>query len=109
MELRAYAGSLHAGRVKAVVLFSMALLARAINCRGASARKRKYDPTSAKYDMRVFLISSLKMNGPEYKTARAHLLRLMPGDSAFKYGRPAKEDKTGEDYANKLEVFDGEN
>lgn len=90
IELRAYSGCLHAGRVKAVILFSMALLARAMNCRAASAKKRAYDPASAKYDMRVFLISALKMNGPEFKTARAHLLRLMPGDSAWKHGRPPK-------------------
>jgi len=90
VEMRAYSGSLHAGRVKAVILFSMALLARAMNCRGASAKKRTYDPASARYDMRVFLISALKMNGPEFKTARAHLLRLMPGDSAWKHGRPKK-------------------
>ena len=88
IELRAYAGSLHAGRVKAVILFSMALLARAMNCRGASARKREYDPASAKYDMRVFLISALKMNGPAFKSARAHLLHLMTGDAAWKHGRP---------------------
>ncbi len=93
VELRAYSGCLHAGRVKAVILFSMALLARAMNCRGASAKKRKYDPASARYDMRVFLISALKMNGPEFKTARMHLLRLMPGDSAWKYGRPMTKAK----------------
>ena len=93
IELRAYAGSLHAGRVKAVILFSMALLARAMNCRGASARKREYDPASAKYDMRVFLISALKMNGPAFKTARAHLLHLMSGDSAWKHGRPKSKGK----------------
>jgi len=93
IEMRAYSGSLHAGRVKAVILFSMALLARAMNCRGASARKREYNPASAKYDMRVFLISALKMNGPEFKTARAHLLRLMPGDSAWKHGRPKRAAK----------------
>ncbi len=88
VELRAYAGSLHAGRVKAVILFSMALLARAMNCRGASAKKREYDPASGKYDMRVFLISALKMNGPEFKSARAHLTALVSGDAAWKHGRP---------------------
>jgi hypothetical protein len=93
LEMRAYSGSLHAGRVKAVILFSMALLARAMSCRGASARKRTYDPASAKYDMRVFLISALKMNGPEFKTARMHLLRLMPGDAAWKHGRPSTKAK----------------
>jgi len=108
LELRAYSGSLHAGRVKAVILFSMALLARAMNCRGASAKKRKYDPASARYDMRVFLISALKMNGPEFKTARAHLLRLMPGDSAWKYGRPTpKAKKPADENAAPVEVCCG--
>ncbi|MHB9036577.1 MAG: amidoligase family protein [Armatimonadota bacterium] len=88
VEVRAYSGSLHAGRVKAAILFSMALLTRAMNCRAASAKKREYNPASAKYDMRVFLISALKMNGPTYKTARMHLLKLMSGDAAWKHGRP---------------------
>lgn len=52
VEIRAYSGSLHAGRVKSVILFSMALLAQAMNCKSASAKPRKYDPASAKYDMR---------------------------------------------------------
>ncbi|MHB9023481.1 MAG: amidoligase family protein [Armatimonadota bacterium] len=92
VEIRAYAGSLHAGRIKAAILFSMALLAKAMNAHGASATKRKYDTASAKYDMRVFLLG-LGMIGDETRTARKHLLALMPGDSAFKYGasqRPKK-------------------
>ncbi|MCX6344955.1 MAG: amidoligase family protein [Armatimonadetes bacterium] len=105
IEMRAYSGSLHAGRVKAVILFSLALLARAMNCKGASAKQRKYEPASAKYDFRVFLISALKMNGHEFKTARSHLLRLMPGDSAWKYGRPTpKMKKPVSDSANQMEV-----
>jgi len=88
VEMRAYAGSLHAGKVKAAIQFGMALFAKALNTQAASAKKRKYDPASAKYDFRVFLISALSMNGDEFKTARKHLLTLMPGDSAFKYGRP---------------------
>jgi hypothetical protein len=93
IEFRAYAGSLHAGKIKAAILFSMALLARAINAHGASARKRAYDANSAKYDMCVFLISALGMNGDEFKTARKHLLALMPGDSAFKYGKAQRPKK----------------
>jgi len=96
IEFRAYTGSLHAGEIKAAILFSMALLARAMNTHGASAKQRTYDPASAKYDMRVFLISALGMNGDEFKTARKHLLARMPGDSAFKYGaaqRPQRSPK----------------
>jgi hypothetical protein len=64
-----------------------------MKCRGASAKKRTYDPASAKYDMRVFLISALKMNGPTFRTARMHLLKLMPGDAAFKTPRSKKQAK----------------
>ena len=99
VELRAYTGSLHAGEIKAAILFSMALLARAMNAHGASAKQRAYDPASAKYDMRVFLISALAMNGDEFKTARRHLLARMPGDSAFKNGasqRPKKAETKSE-------------
>jgi hypothetical protein len=87
VELRAFSGSLHAGRIKAVIFFSLALFARALNAHGASAKKRIYNPATAKFDFRVFLISALKLNGPTFKTTRQHLLALMPGDSAFKYGK----------------------
>jgi hypothetical protein len=30
----------------------------------------------------------LGLNGPEFKTARKFLLAAMPGDAAFKNGRP---------------------
>ncbi len=88
VEFRAYSGSLHAGKIKAAILFSMALFARALTCRCASAKQRPYLAASAKYDMRVFLIGALNMNGDDFKTAREHLLALMPGDAAWKNGRP---------------------
>ena len=95
VEFRFFESTLHAGKVKAAVQFCLALCARALNSHGASARQRTYDPASAKYDMRVFLISALKMNGDEFKTARKHLLAQMPGDSAFKGGRksPGKREE----------------
>jgi hypothetical protein len=88
LEFRAYtAGNLHAGKIKAAIQFSLALCAKAVNSQAASARRRVYHPESAKYDFRVFLLR-LGLIGPEYKTARKHLLALMPGDAAFKHGRP---------------------
>jgi len=104
VELRCYPGSLHAGKVRAAILFSMALLARAMNCRAASAKKRDYDPTSGKYDMRIFLISALKMNGPTYKTTRAHLLNLLSGDAAWKHGRPNPKAKPTDENQEVAEV-----
>ncbi len=94
LEFRAYtAGHLHAGKIKAAIQFSLALCARALNSRATSARRRVYNPQSAKYDFRVFLLR-LGLIGPEFKTARKHLLALMPGDAAFKRGRPTPKGRT---------------
>lgn len=87
IEFRWFEATLHAGKVKAAVQFVLAIAAKALNSRGASSRKRQFDPSSAKYDFRVFLIH-LGLNGDEFKTARKHLLSAMPGDAAFKRGRP---------------------
>jgi len=93
IEFRAYTPEgLHAGKIKAAIVFSLALCAHALNSRAASAKKKAYDPASAKYDFRVALILALKLSGPEHKHTRRHLLARMPGDAAFKYAsqRPKK-------------------
>jgi len=87
VEFRWFQATLHAGRVKAAVQFVLAIAAKALNSRGASSRKREFDPASAKYDFRVFLLH-LGLIGDEFKTARKHLLNAMPGDAAWKNGRP---------------------
>jgi hypothetical protein len=93
VEFRWFEGTLHAGKVKADIQLVLAIAAKALNGRSASSRKRTYDPSSARYDFRVFLIR-LGLNGKEFKTARKHLLVALPGDSAFKYGRPKPSKKT---------------
>jgi len=86
IEFRSYTPEgLHAGKIKAAIVFSLALCARALNSHGASAKKKAYDPASAKYDFRVALILALKLSGPEHRNTRRHLLARMPGDAAFKY------------------------
>ena len=87
VEFRWFQATLHAGKVKAAVQFVLAIAAKALNSRGASSRKREFDPASAKYDFRVFLLH-LGLIGDEFKTARKHLLNAMPGDAAWKNGRP---------------------
>ena len=84
--------SLHAGMVRAWVTFVLALGARALNCRCTSSRKRVFDPETARFDFRVFLLH-LGLIGDDYKAVRAHLLRLLPGDSAFRRGRPKRDEK----------------
>lgn len=109
VELRAYSGSLHAGKVRAALIFSMALLARAMNANGTSAKKREYDPASGKYDMRVFMISALKLNGDTYKNVRSHLLENLSGDSAWKRGRPESKSKSKKSATETSEVCCGTN
>ena len=90
LEIRCFEGTLHAGKVKAWVQFSLALAARGLTARTTSAKRRAFDPTNAKYSFRVFLLR-LGLIGDEFKTARKHLLGLLPGDAAFKRGRPPKK------------------
>jgi hypothetical protein len=92
VEFRWFEATLHAGRVKAAIQFVLAIAAKALNSRGASSRKREFDPASAKYDFRVFLLH-LGLIGDEFKTARQHLLSVMPGDAAWKNGRPQLKPK----------------
>jgi len=87
IEIRAAEGSTHAGEVKSVVVLCMALAVKAFNSKAASAAKREYSETSAKYDLRVFLLN-LKLIGPEFKTVLYHLLKRLPGSAAWKNGRP---------------------
>jgi len=83
-----FSGStLHAGEVKAYVQFVLALVTAAMKRRGASSKRRSYSTQSAKYDMRVFLLG-LGMIGDEFKSARHHLLKHLPGSAAWKNGRP---------------------
>ena len=84
---RWFEATLHAGKVKAYIQFVLALATKALNGKAASSRKREFNPESARYDFRVFLLH-LGLIGDEYKTARKHLLAAMPGDAAFKHGRP---------------------
>jgi hypothetical protein len=93
IEWRAWPGAMHAGKIKAAIIFCMAMLVKAMNSKATSAKKRAYNPQTVKYDFRVWLVSALALNGDAYKNVRKHLLSRMPGDSAFKHGaaqRPAR-------------------
>jgi hypothetical protein len=87
VEFRWFEATLHAGCIKAYLQFCLSVAAKALNARSTSSRKRVFNPASAKYDFRVFLLG-LGLIGEEFKTARAHLMANMPGDVASKNGRP---------------------
>lgn len=94
LEFRWFQGSLHAGEVKAYVQFCLALAARALKTKAASGRRREYSEASAKYDFRVFLLT-IGMIGPDFKTARFHLLKRLSGSSAWKHGGRARSSDPG--------------
>jgi len=87
VEFRWFEGTLHAGKIKAYIQLVLAVAARALNGRTASSQRRTLDSQTARYDFRVFLLR-LGLIGDEFKTARKHLLAALPGDSAFRRGRP---------------------
>jgi len=81
IEIRAFEATLHAGKVKAYVQLALALGEKAINARSTSSKRRPFNPATARYDFRTFLLN-LGLIGPEYKTARRHLLARLEGSAA---------------------------
>ena len=71
-----------------MIVLGLALAVKAFNSKDTSAAKREFNPASAKYDLRVFLLR-IGLIGPEFKTVRYHLLKRLPGSAAWKNGRPA--------------------
>jgi len=90
IEFRFMEGCLHSGKIRAGLVFCLAIAAKALNAKCASSTKRAYNSSSAKYDFRVFMVSGLGLIGDEFKNVRKHLLANMPGDAAWKNGRPQR-------------------
>ena len=90
IEVRAANGSTHAGEIKANIILFLALAAKALTAKSASCKNRRaYSCESAKYDMRVFLVCGLGLNGDEFKNTRMHLLKRLPGCAAWKNAEQA--------------------
>jgi len=90
VEFRFMEGCLHSGKIRAGLTLCLALAAKALNSKSANGTKKPYNQTSAKYDFRVFLVCGLGLIGEEFKNVRQHLLEKMPGDAAWKHGRPER-------------------
>ena len=87
IEFRFHNGCLHSGRIKAFVQLCLAMSAKALNAHAASHRKIPTD--NPKFNFRVWLVATLGMKGDEFKTARYHLTRYLPGNSAWRHGQPS--------------------
>jgi hypothetical protein len=95
IEFRLFNSTTHAGKVKAYIQFVLALCAKALKAKSASSKRREFNPATARYDFRTFLLS-LGLIGDEFKTARFHLLSLLDGSAAWKHGRPERREQSTE-------------
>ena len=82
--------TLHGGEVAAAIVLALSIAERALVARAASARPRPFDETSARYDFRCFLLR-LGLIGEEFRDAREQLLKRLPGNAAWRQGRPHRD------------------
>ena len=85
LEWRCFNSTLHAGEVRANITLALAISAQAINQSRTVMRKTPIGDNPA-FTFRTFLLR-LGLIGPEYKNVRAHLLKNLPGDRAWRYDR----------------------
>ena len=81
IEFRAFNSTLNEGEVKAYIQLCMAISHMALKSTSASPRRTETDNPA--YTFRCWLLR-LEMNGPEFKTAREHLMKHMPGNAAWR-------------------------
>lgn len=81
-EIRACNASLHAGEVKAQILLALAISNAAVTKKYCSPAVSHSD--NMRYSFRVFLLN-LGFIGDEFKNYRAHLLKHLSGDIAWRH------------------------
>ena len=82
IEFRAFNGTLHAGEIKAYIQLCMAISHKALT--SASANPARPLTDNPKYTFRCWLLQ-LGLIGEEFATAREHLLKNLPGNSAWRH------------------------
>ena len=81
-EFRLFEATLHAGEVRAYIVFCLALSADAINAKRATASVLDTGGND-KYAFRCFLLR-LGLIGDEFKNCREHLLKRLDGNAAWR-------------------------
>lgn len=83
VELRGFNSELHAGKIRAYVVFALAINHQALTQKSASARKVQEE--NEKFAMRVYL-NRIGLIGDEFKACREHLYKHLNGNAAWRYG-----------------------
>ena len=81
IEFRAFNGTLHAGEIKAYIQLCLAISHLALTTKAASPTRPETD--NPKYTFRCWLLR-LGFIGDEFATARGHLTKRLPGNSAWR-------------------------
>ena len=81
IEFRAFNSTMHAGEIKSYIQLCMAISFQALESSAASPRRPVTD--NPKYTFRCWLLR-LGFIGDEFKTAREHLIKHLPGNSAWR-------------------------
>lgn len=83
VELRGFNGTLHAGKVRAYVVFALALDHQALTQK--TARYHKVQEENERFAMRTYL-NRIGLIGDEFKSCREHLYQHLSGNAAWRYG-----------------------
>ena len=83
IEFRAFNGTMHAGEIKSYIQLCLAVSKKALESRSASWKRPETDNPA--YAFRCWLLQ-LGLIGEEFKTARLHLLKNLPGNAAWRHG-----------------------
>ena len=81
IEFRAFNSTLHAGEIKSCIQLALAISYQALKSSAASSRRPETD--NPKYTFRCWLLR-LGFIGDEFKTAREHLIKRLPGNAAWR-------------------------
>jgi len=83
VELRGYNSVLHAGKVRAYIVLSLALNNQALTQRNASCRAVQAE--NPRFAMRTYL-NRIGLIGEEFKSCREHLCEALDGNAAWRFG-----------------------
>ena len=86
VELRGFNSTLHAGVIRAYIVFALALDNQARVQKAASTKKPQTE--NEKFAMRTYL-NRIGLIGDEFKACRNHLTKNLSGSSAWRHGRVA--------------------
>lgn len=83
VELRGFNSTLHAGKIRAYIVFALAINHQALTQK--SARYKYVQEENEKFAMRVYL-NRIGFIGDEFKSCRMHLYEHLDGNAAWRYG-----------------------